>query len=360
MKYLMPLLILCVLNANVVFSNTGGDTKKSKEKIILDLLDVADKKVSTFQFTDERGDQEIYYSSELVYQSLPEEIEEELSNLFMVTVFKDEEGNAPTPTQKTTYQSVEQILMSEVLGAYWKDGMWKVAESKMESFTVGHPCLSKDGNVLYFVANFDDSKGGTDIYMVEKKDKQWSNPMNLGNFVNTTDDEYFPSLMENQTLRYISKERLTFMEVEQFYDFVSANNTYIDEADEEIEIVDEENTTPTKLYTDNRDFNPLSTDDYSFKIQLGLFRTPNWDILQNEFDHYGEMESFVREDGLTNVRIGIYEDLDIVDELLRSIRKVQGFSSAYVVAFKSGKVTDVADARRVLENIKAEYVKAQD
>ena len=54
--------------------------------------------------------------------------------------------------------------------------------------------FSKDGRFIIFSANFSDSEGGMDIYMMEKIPGGWSDPLNLGQPVNSINDESSPSL----------------------------------------------------------------------------------------------------------------------------------------------------------------------
>ncbi|MFY0672164.1 MAG: OmpA family protein [Bacteroidia bacterium] len=63
----------------------------------------------------------------------------------------------------------------------------------------GHPCLSEDGNVLYFSSNMPGGFGGYDIWMSTyvKRSKTWSDPINLGATVNSAKDEMYPHIYDN-------------------------------------------------------------------------------------------------------------------------------------------------------------------
>jgi len=75
-----------------------------------------------------------------------------------------------------------------------------------ESYSVGHPCLSPDGNSMYFVSAIPGGFGGTDIYLTSKdKNGQWSKPVNCGDQINTEADELFPFYEDStKTLLYSS------------------------------------------------------------------------------------------------------------------------------------------------------------
>jgi len=73
-----------------------------------------------------------------------------------------------------------------------------------DSYSNGHPCVSKEGNAMYFVSNRPDGFGGTDLYMCSKLGGDWSEPSNLGATVNTEGDEMFPFLADDGRLFYAS------------------------------------------------------------------------------------------------------------------------------------------------------------
>jgi len=56
----------------------------------------------------------------------------------------------------------------------------------------GHPCLSSDKQLLWFVSNRDGGLGGLDIWYCVKDQTGWSEPINAGPQVNTSFDEMFP------------------------------------------------------------------------------------------------------------------------------------------------------------------------
>jgi len=61
-----------------------------------------------------------------------------------------------------------------------------------EDFSNAHPCMSFDGQYLYFVSNRPGGYGGTDIYRSKKITAGWEKPQNLGSDINTEGNEMFP------------------------------------------------------------------------------------------------------------------------------------------------------------------------
>jgi hypothetical protein len=61
-----------------------------------------------------------------------------------------------------------------------------------EEYSVGHPCLSPDGNTFYFVSDMTGGEGGTDIWFSKKQGEDWSKPENMGPKINTPGNDMFP------------------------------------------------------------------------------------------------------------------------------------------------------------------------
>src|SRR5262249_52940468 len=83
----------------------------------------------------------------------------------------------------------------------------KIVSLGPDSAVVGQPSLSADGQQLYFVSNMDGGQGGYDIWMAtwDKAGNKWGTPTNLGNKVNTPEDEMFPFIASDGTLYFSSK-----------------------------------------------------------------------------------------------------------------------------------------------------------
>ncbi|MGC9330337.1 MAG: tetratricopeptide repeat protein [Bacteroidales bacterium] len=92
-------------------------------------------------------------------------------------------------------------------GSYWADISEVIIPGIPKGISIGHPSISDDECVLYFVADsMLGGYGGKDIYKVtrERKSKPWSSPKNLGPDINTEKDDCFPYIRKNGLLYFAS------------------------------------------------------------------------------------------------------------------------------------------------------------
>ncbi len=89
------------------------------------------------------------------------------------------------------------------------NNVWKVTEElpfNNPTYSVGHPAIAENGNVLYFVSDKPGGKGGTDIYKSVRTNGVWGKPENLGDNVNTAGNEMFPFIYKDNLLIYSSNQ----------------------------------------------------------------------------------------------------------------------------------------------------------
>ncbi|MFC6996364.1 OmpA family protein [Rufibacter roseus] len=101
----------------------------------------------------------------------------------------------------------------EIYSATYKNDKWQDVKpftfNKGDSYSVGHPALSPDGQVLYFASDMPGGFGQTDIYFSERqKDGTWSTPKNAGPAINTPGKEVFPVVHANGALYFSSDGHL--------------------------------------------------------------------------------------------------------------------------------------------------------
>lgn len=73
-----------------------------------------------------------------------------------------------------------------------------------DNYSVGHPAISADGRKLIFASKVPGGYGLSDLYVSERINGKWSDPVNLGNVVNTFGNEVFPLLVNDTTLFFAS------------------------------------------------------------------------------------------------------------------------------------------------------------
>lgn len=94
-----------------------------------------------------------------------------------------------------------------------------------KNFNYIHPTVSADGNTLYFASDMPGGYGGLDIYKVTRNaDGTWTTPINLGEKVNTTEQEGFPFLVGDK-LYFASKGHVGFGGYDIFVTTIGNNFT---------------------------------------------------------------------------------------------------------------------------------------
>ncbi|MEQ9426742.1 MAG: hypothetical protein RJQ09_20125 [Cyclobacteriaceae bacterium] len=109
------------------------------------------------------------------------------------------------------YSIVESQQSAKIIQISFADGVWQPA--KTASFSTGaydiEPAFSFEGDKLYFASNRRESGIGTkdfDIWYVEKQtDGSWGDAVNVGEPINTEENEFYPSLAKNGTLYYTGR-----------------------------------------------------------------------------------------------------------------------------------------------------------
>lgn len=97
-------------------------------------------------------------------------------------------------------------------------------------FSTGHPALSPDNKILYFVSDRDGGIGQTDIYKVEiNEDNTYSEPVNMGEKINTEGREMFPFVSQDSTFYFSSDGHLNL----GFLDIFKSNIIKDDNAEPE-------------------------------------------------------------------------------------------------------------------------------
>jgi len=105
-------------------------------------------------------------------------------------------------------KSQDGVVKLQIFFSEFKDGIWQKEQAfKLNSseYSVGHPCLSADGNTMYFASDMSGGYGAADIYKISRTEGgEWGEAVNLGDRINTEGDEMFPFVEEKTNYLYFA------------------------------------------------------------------------------------------------------------------------------------------------------------
>jgi outer membrane protein OmpA-like peptidoglycan-associated protein/tetratricopeptide (TPR) repeat protein len=135
-----------------------------------------------------------------------------------------------TLTRKDKGKKEENKIRTHLLKIYhstrydstWSKPMPFILNSNDHS--VGHPALSGNGNLLYFVSDMAGGYGGTDLYVCTRDSMKWSSPVNLGPGINTFGNEMFPFISHDDDLYFASDGHPGFGGLDVFISHLEDDN----------------------------------------------------------------------------------------------------------------------------------------
>ncbi|MGM0648380.1 MAG: OmpA family protein [Bacteroidota bacterium] len=97
-----------------------------------------------------------------------------------------------------------KIYFSKKRGRTWSDP--ELVKLGPDTFTYGHPTLTKDERTIIFSSDMDGGSGGKDLWMATRRSssRPFGEPVNLGSTINTSGDEMYPYLFDDNTLYFAS------------------------------------------------------------------------------------------------------------------------------------------------------------
>lgn len=159
---------------------------------------------------------------------------------------------------------------------YKKSGSKWIDESSFQynsdQYNCAHPSLNPDGSKLFFASDMPGGFGGLDLYVCKKEGNLWGKPENLGPAINTSRNDCFPYIDDNEGLFFASNGRGGLGGFDIYYSSKS-NNTYaepvnlgypINSANDDFGWVQNETGT-SGYFSSNRESKDQNDDIYSFK-----------------------------------------------------------------------------------------------
>ena len=111
-----------------------------------------------------------------------------------------------------------------------QNGDWineKEISFNSKDYSVGHPSISSDGKTLYFASDMPGGFGGADIYFVSiLQDGTYGKPTNLGSEINTEGNEMFPWIDSDGKLYFASNGHVGLGGLDIFIAFPTKTETF--------------------------------------------------------------------------------------------------------------------------------------
>ncbi len=107
-------------------------------------------------------------------------------------------------TGKSADNEINLKLYSSTLTSSGEWGNKKELPFNSNEYSNCHPTLSMDGTRLYFASDRPGGFGGMDIWVAIMDDGHWTAPINLGSTVNSSENELFPQIGEDDILYFAS------------------------------------------------------------------------------------------------------------------------------------------------------------
>ncbi len=105
-------------------------------------------------------------------------------------------------------ESVEGIVKLKLFTSEYKDEKWQKPvplHFNNDEYSVGHASLTQNADTMYFASDMPGGFGGVDLYRTYRKaDGTWTDPVNLGETINTEGNEMFPFVHPDGMLFYSS------------------------------------------------------------------------------------------------------------------------------------------------------------
>ncbi|MBP2833984.1 PD40 domain-containing protein [Aquimarina sp. U1-2] len=111
-------------------------------------------------------------------------------------------------TKKKLGSNIKGTILLKIYRATLEEDKWTNIEElpfNSDEYSVAHPALSADGKQLFFASDMPDSRGLSDLYVIDvHADGTFGTPKNLGDAINTEGRETFPYISDSGRLYFAS------------------------------------------------------------------------------------------------------------------------------------------------------------
>lgn len=125
-----------------------------------------------------------HFSNQLnsLYHDGPISVSSDNKTIYFTRANKEERGEK--------FANKLKIYVATLENKKWKNA--KEFKYNSVKYSVAHPWISDDGTKLFFSSDMPGGFGKMDIYMCNREGETWGTPINLGNEVNSEENEVFP------------------------------------------------------------------------------------------------------------------------------------------------------------------------
>lgn len=95
-----------------------------------------------------------------------------------------------------------------------------------KNYTVAYPAITADGKFMFFASDMPGGYGGLDLYVAQNIGGIWTNPVNLGEKINTPGNETFPFVLPDGTLFFSSDGHLGLGGLDIYMSALAEDGTY--------------------------------------------------------------------------------------------------------------------------------------
>lgn len=259
--------------------------------------------------------------------------------------------------------SILKLMTAENNNGKWENNQELNINS--DDYSCAHPCLYRD-SLLFFVSDMPGGSGGKDIYTTVVNGEECGEIQNLGETINTPDDELFPFMDESGKLYFASNGHIGLGGLDVFVSEMTAEGSWtqpenmgrpINSSMDDFGLVFKDTKCSEGYVSSNRggtgynDFlfslrllpnrkaeqvkkvvekpeekvvvseKEMFAVDYRYAIQVGAFRNP---VPRVYFEHFQNVKVYLGYDNIYRYTVGEYPDEGVANQDLAGVRQYVG------------------------------------